>query len=120
MYLHSEKIRVTYRICKLLDEQKKQLLDFLRADPEEASQICPLPLRCGKNNLQRVDPEELLTETGIYRDKWERRPFPDRNWDRRTRDVYSDVEYTSFEDWRASRRRARDREDRIARNYQDD
>lgn len=96
---------VTYRIYCLLDKQKKELLDFLLCDdPENAH--CPLPLVGGDMNRKRVDAEEPVTATGIYRDRWERkeiRPDQDR---RRIRARIPDwIDYRSVEDWQAAVRR---------------
>ncbi|KAG6367437.1 hypothetical protein INS49_001626 [Diaporthe citri] len=74
VYLHPDHDEVTYRICLLTDAQKKALLDFLLLDtPTSAS---PLPIIPDGTNTHRVDPEEPIRYTGIYRDLWERRMPP--------------------------------------------
>ena len=97
MYFHSDSRDVTYRIYRLLDEQKQQLVQFLLSEKPSS---CPLPIHGDRNNRIRVDPEEPISETGIYRDLWERRPLEAGFVDRRTRDVIDiDFDYTSRQEW---------------------
>lgn len=98
---------VTYRICKLHETQKKAYLDFLLA--EDASPACPLPLGTDESNENRVDPEESILDTGIYRDSWERLPLPDGAGDARLRDVISKFDYPHYKDWVSSHARANKR-----------
>lgn len=49
----------------------------MTADPDVALSICPLPLAADGANVERVDPEELISKTGVYRDRWERKDLPD-------------------------------------------
>lgn len=90
-----------YRIFKLLDTQKKQLVDFLLSEDSPPAS-CPLPILGDADNRHRVDPEEPIEETGIYRDKWERRPTPIES-DTRFRDVFN---YLSDEDYYKAQDRA--------------
>ncbi|KAJ2904505.1 hypothetical protein MKZ38_007948 [Zalerion maritima] len=103
IYFHSDKRDVTYRIYCLLDSQKQQLLEFLLSDATPPE--CPLPLHGTKENRDRVDPEEPINETGIYRDKWERRVRPEQEGDVRLRDVVDDFNYLSYDDWADARYR---------------
>ncbi|OAA65920.1 hypothetical protein SPI_02707 [Niveomyces insectorum RCEF 264] len=96
VYFHSDGREVTYRIYRLLDEQKQQLLQFLLADEPSS---CPLPIHGDKANRTRVDPEEPPAETGIYRDLWERKPLTGELLDARTKDVLDEFNYTSYEEW---------------------
>lgn len=108
VYWHPSRVGVTYRICKLLPDQKQKLLDFLLAtEPQEAP---PLPLLPGRENLSRVDPEEPIAETGIFRHIWERKePPPPDAGDRRLKDVLNQVDFPTMADWAAASSRARER-----------
>lgn len=54
----------------------------------------PLPTLQSENNLVRVDPEDPITETRIYRDIWERKPLSDDDGDARRHHCRGDrVEY---------------------------
>ncbi|KAI0006496.1 hypothetical protein F4779DRAFT_629777 [Xylariaceae sp. FL0662B] len=103
IYFHSDNRDVTYRIYRLLDDQKQQLLQFLLS--EVPPQFYPLPIHGSMDNRHRVDPEEPIKETGIYRDKWERKVRPDVEGDARLRDVVDDFNYISYDDWRDARKR---------------
>jgi len=72
IFFHSDRNEVTYRIYQLLDGQIQQLFQFLSDTPTTS---CSLPILGDKNNKRRVDPEEPIEITGIYRDKWERKPL---------------------------------------------
>ncbi|KAI8631200.1 hypothetical protein F5Y19DRAFT_425389 [Xylariaceae sp. FL1651] len=37
--------------------------------------------------MRRIDPEELITDTGVYGDLWERKPLSPNASDWRTRDI---------------------------------
>lgn len=90
-----------YRIYKLLEHQREQMIRFLLREapvsPELEQEQCPLPILGDLRNRERVDPEEPLEETGIYRDLWERRPllYPDV----RGKDVVDTFNYLDFDDW---------------------
>ena len=103
IFFHSDRDGVTYRIYQLLDSQKQQLLDFLLSDVSTSS---PLPILGDKDNLRRVDPEEPIESTGIYRDIWERKPLSLDAPDGRTRDVYDELEYPTREDFMRAKERA--------------
>ncbi|KAK3313960.1 hypothetical protein B0H66DRAFT_567468 [Apodospora peruviana] len=110
VYLHPERGgNVPYRICKLLDNQKEQLLAFLLAAEDmsdnDSSYSCPLPILVGGQNTERVDPEEPIHLTGIYRDEWERNLQPEYMGDNRSRDVFSLGDWVSFAEWNHSRER---------------
>ncbi|EJP63474.1 uncharacterized protein BBA_07650 [Beauveria bassiana ARSEF 2860] len=115
VYIHSDRDRRTNRICKLLDTQKKEYLDFLQADTDDAAINSPLPLRPSDDSLDRVDPEEPALDTGIYRDSWERLPLLDHENDGRLRDVFTRSDYPRFSDSCESQERAVKRQRRIAR-----
>ncbi|PQK17538.1 hypothetical protein BB8028_0008g00480 [Beauveria bassiana] len=115
VYIHSDRDRRTNRICKLLDTQKKEYLDFLQADTDDAAINSPLPLRPSDDSLDRVDPEEPALDTGIYRDSWERLPLLDHENDGRLRDVFTRSDYPRFSDFCESQERAVKRQRRIAR-----
>ncbi|KAG7290258.1 hypothetical protein NEMBOFW57_000257 [Staphylotrichum longicolle] len=111
IYFHSDRQDVTYRIYQLLPEQRNALLDFLLAD--ELPSTCPLPILGDRNNRIRVDPEEPIRTTGIYRDLWERNGIPPGVGDVRLRDVWDKTEFPTLDDYSASRHRALDRKERI-------
>lgn len=111
VYVHADRWLVIYRICRLLDSQVEELVGFLLS--ESGSGSCPLPILPAEENVERVDPEQAIEITGIYRDLWERRLRPLQETDRRTRDVVDTFNYLSKEDWRAARSRAnRERQER--------
>ncbi|KAI5855531.1 hypothetical protein GGS23DRAFT_443312 [Durotheca rogersii] len=104
IYLHSDNRDGTYRIYRLLDNQKQQLLQFLLSEVPPSS--CPLPIHGNMDNRNRVDPEEPMKDTGIYRDKWERKLRPDDEGDARLRDVIDDFNYVSYDEWADAQYRA--------------
>ncbi|KAM6523988.1 hypothetical protein FSOLCH5_004595 [Fusarium solani] len=111
VYLHPNRTNVTYRIYELLPEQKQALIEFLTADaaPPES----PLPILGHDMNRNRVDPEEPIEETGIYRDLWERKELPlDAPDAARMRDVWDALDFPTQADKAASKRRAIERRDR--------
>ncbi|KAK7431619.1 hypothetical protein QQZ08_001837 [Neonectria magnoliae] len=108
VYFHSCRYGVTYRIYKLLDAQKHELLQFLLSD-ESPPSSCPLPIVGSKENTERVDPEDSAEENGIYRDKWERPELEPDASDYRTRDVRERLNYPTMQDWKASSGRGADR-----------
>ncbi|KAJ3490183.1 hypothetical protein NLG97_g5839 [Lecanicillium saksenae] len=93
----------------------KIYLDFLGADASTATSLSPLPLKADKSSLDRVDPEEPILETGIYRDAWERPPLSDDEPDDRLRDVFTQEDYPRFADYCDARERAQRRRERIDR-----
>ncbi|ROW05789.1 hypothetical protein VMCG_05227 [Cytospora schulzeri] len=111
IYIHPSHKKVTYRICKLLDTQKNKLLDYLLSEPDSDINHIPVPnpfpILPDGNNLSRIDPEEPIRETGIYRDLWERKPLGDNSWDRRLHCcAWNDLDYTSREDYQRSQDRS--------------
>ena len=58
------------------------------------------------NNRKRVDPEEAIQKTGIYRDKWERRQLSADDHDERLGDVMDDFNYVSLKEFSEARHRA--------------
>lgn len=96
---------MTYRIYRLLADQKQQLLQFLLSDTTPPP-VCPLPILGDLDNRQRIDPEEPIETTGIYRDKWERRLPSEDAGDRRLRDVIDLFNYVSRDDWARAKTRA--------------
>lgn len=108
LYFHSDRKMVAYRIWQLLDTQKKQLLDFLLA--EHNTVPSPFPILADDNNLTRIDPEEPIRETGIYRDLWERKPLGDDDGDSQSHCcAYNCLDYPSIADYKRSRQRYWDR-----------
>ncbi|KAG6356910.1 hypothetical protein INS49_014785 [Diaporthe citri] len=101
---HSDRQNVTYRIWQLLDIQKKQLPDFLLAEPNSVPS--PFPILADDKNLTRIDPEEPIRETGIYRDLWERNPLGENDGDSRSHCCsYNGLDYPSIADYKRSRER---------------
>ncbi|KAK7934571.1 hypothetical protein PG985_000066 [Apiospora marii] len=111
VYLHPDRYEAPYRIVQLLPEQRQALLDFLVGEDEPTVPV--LPIRVDKTNTHRVDPEEPIRETGIYRDLWERRDFPPQAGDLRLRDVWDRHNFPTRADKVAAGRRARERQCRI-------
>ncbi|KFA72690.1 hypothetical protein S40288_03393 [Stachybotrys chartarum IBT 40288] len=112
VYWHPDRQNVTYRIFKLLPEQKQALLHFLISENPPAP--APFPILGDKNNRIRVDPEESLATTGIYRDIWERKDRAPGAPDARLRDVYIEhgLDYVSYADFMASSNRVMERMDK--------
>lgn len=102
IFFHSDRHGVTYRIYQLLEWQRKNLLNFLMSSSSPQS---PLPILGDEKNLKRVDPEEPIGSTGIYRDIWERKELPPDGPDGRSRDVYNRLEYPSITDFEEARGR---------------
>lgn len=127
VYLHPERDEVTYRICLLTDTQKKALLDFFLGTPSTGSsgvakdrETCPLPIIPDETNVQRVDPEEPIRYTGVYRDQWERK-MPPPLWmgDGRSSCVYDPLDFPTKMDHDDARSRFRSRGDRRGDNDDD-
>ncbi|KAK8112194.1 uncharacterized protein PG998_008651 [Apiospora kogelbergensis] len=111
VYLHPDRYEAPYRIVQLLPEQRQALLDFLVGESEPTAPL--LPIMVDKSNTRRVDPEESIRETGIYRDLWERKDFPPWANDQRLRDVWDRFNFPTGADKSAAARRARHRKWRI-------
>ncbi|KAK7964464.1 hypothetical protein PG988_011438 [Apiospora saccharicola] len=111
IYLHPGRYEASYRIVQLLPEQRQLLLDFLVGEDEPTAPL--LPIIVDKANTKRVDPEEPIRETGIYRDLWERRDLPPEAGDRRLRDVWDTHNFPTKADYHAAGHRARVRRWRI-------
>lgn len=120
VYLHPDRQEVTYRICLLTDAQEKALLDFLLDPPGPRSSVaaeeivrCPLPIIPDETNTQRVDPEEPIGYTGVYRDQWERK-MPPPLWmgDGRSSCVYDPLDFPTKRDQDEANQRFRSRGDR--------
>jgi hypothetical protein len=110
IYFHSDRYNITYRIYQLLPEQRKALLDFLISTGPSPTN--PLPTLGDERNRIRVDPEEPIQATGIYRDLWERKDLLLYGPDERRRDVWDVREYPTLDDFSAAQRRARERMNR--------
>jgi len=106
VWLHPQHKDVTYRIHQLLDDQKKQLLDFLTS---ESPDLNLLPILPNDRNTRREDPEEPLQNTGIYRNIYERKPLGEDDGDYRYKDVWDQFEFPTRADWDRAQDRAYDR-----------
>ncbi|KAJ0108207.1 hypothetical protein J7T55_000172 [Diaporthe amygdali] len=121
VFFHSNHKNVTYRIWQLLDTQKKELLDFLLSEPDTEGNRnngvpCPLPIYPDQKNLTRIDPEEPISETGIYRDLWERKPLGDDDGDPRAHTAaYNSLDYTKEEERAAAAEQQGEAEDELAK-----
>lgn len=114
IFFHSYAENITYRIWRLLDTQKKAVLDFLLSDNDIIGQPNsapnPFPILPGRNNLTRIDPEGPIHKTGIYRDPWERKPLGDRAGDPRMHCcAFNTIDYPSWADFKRSLERALNR-----------
>lgn len=63
--------------------------------------------------MTRVDPEEYIGDTGIYRNFWERKALDEEMWDLRTKDVVDSFNYTNQEEWLAAHARGFRRRSRM-------
>lgn len=111
IFFHSYAENITYRIWRLLETQKKALLDFLLSDNDingkPSSAPNPFPILPDRNNLTRIDPEEPIHKTGIYRDLWERKPLGDRAGDPRMHCcAFNTMDFPSWADFKRSLERA--------------
>lgn len=96
VYLHPDRGDVTYRICLMTDVQKKAMMDFIQAKEAGSEAACPLPVLPDGTNTQRVDPEEPIRVTGVYRDIWERlTPSPEWMGDGRAHCVRNPLDFPS-------------------------
>ncbi|KAF9773639.1 hypothetical protein IL306_008521, partial [Fusarium sp. DS 682] len=117
IYLHPDREDVTYRICRLTNEQKLQLLNFLTSKDPAPN---PLPILPDEKNDYRIDPEESPETTGVYRDIWDRSELPEEAFDKRLRDVWSRLDFPTHRDKGDAAERARERRHRIFYGYSDD
>ena len=102
---------LTYRIFRLLDSQRDALLSFLLAGDASKSNAKLLPILGSSDNLDRVDPEEPIQITAIYRDLWERKALAKDAVDARLHDVVTSIDYPTQKDWGESLDRALERRD---------
>ncbi|KAF4342643.1 hypothetical protein FBEOM_3416 [Fusarium beomiforme] len=106
IYLHPNRANLAYRICKLLDDQKQNLLDFLTSSSLPPN---PLPILVNEYNEYRIDPEESTEDTGIYRDVWDRSELPPYATDERLRDVWDRLNFPTRKDKGDASKRAHER-----------
>ncbi|KAK3942779.1 hypothetical protein QBC46DRAFT_406084 [Diplogelasinospora grovesii] len=111
VYLHPERSMMTYRICKLLDGQKLELLQRLLSDSDAADPdtgIIPplLPILVDQSNTQRVDPEDPAETHGIYRDLWELKPLGKGELDMRLKDCIDRIDFPTDRDLDQAQERA--------------
>jgi hypothetical protein len=102
---------MTYRIYRLLDSQKLELLQFLLSEAASPG-ISPLPILGDENNRRRVDPEEPVETTGIYRDIWERKPLGKDELDRRLKHVIDRIDFPTDDDLYQAQERAATRREK--------
>ncbi|KAH8764203.1 hypothetical protein F5883DRAFT_630400 [Diaporthe sp. PMI_573] len=113
VYLHPDRQEVTYRICLLTDMQKRALMDFLQAKEGGNEVPCPLPILPDETNTHRVDPEESIRVTGVFRDAWDRvTPPPEWMGDGRSHCMWNPLDFPTKADhqeasWRWSTRTER-------------
>ncbi|KAI0153026.1 hypothetical protein GGR57DRAFT_468578 [Xylariaceae sp. FL1272] len=113
IYFHSDRDSVTYRIYRLLDHQRQDLVKFLVSDSSAAANACPIPILGSSDNIQRIDPEEALLDTGVFRDLWERKTLSPDEGDPRDRCVWDKLDYVTMDDFSKSRLRRALRSERI-------
>ncbi|KAJ2990395.1 hypothetical protein NUW58_g2425 [Xylaria curta] len=107
IYMHSDVYGRTYRIYQLTDSQREQLIEFLLSKPTLPAAHA-IPIRPGSKNIWRVDPEEAVVNTGVYRDIWERNPLEWDDEDPRDTRVFCEGEGADWENgYELSRKRAR-------------
>lgn len=122
IFFHSNHRNVTYRIWKLLDKQRWELVRYLESDPETTDAASsPLPIHADSMNATRIDPEEPIEKTGVYRDPWERKALGNKDGDTRlSSSAFSTLDYTSREEFSTSREKAWYRRQAILDRYMDE
>ncbi|KAI2464995.1 hypothetical protein F4781DRAFT_435815 [Annulohypoxylon bovei var. microspora] len=109
VFFHPDRCEVTYRIYQLLESQKQQLLDFLLSDTAGPS---PFPILANMENVYRVDPEDDIEDTGVYRDIWERKPLPTDCHDGRLHCVWDSFNFPTWKGWLEAKGRCTERRGR--------
>jgi hypothetical protein len=112
VFFHPNRFGYTYRIFQLLDIQKRELLEFLLSETPPTPESCPIPILPNNENRNRIDPEEPIKLTGIYRDDWERNPRPERMGDARSICRHDTLNYPSLKDWLEAQDRWRTKDER--------
>ncbi|KAK4139780.1 uncharacterized protein C8A04DRAFT_15559 [Dichotomopilus funicola] len=116
VYTIADRKRTIYRICRFLDGQVEDLVDFLLSETTPSPEQCPLPILPGPNNGQRFDPESPILRTGVWRDPWERRLRPRTEKDlRNTTSVTNEFNYEPH--WDMGEAKERCRRERTERGY---
>ncbi|KAM7204966.1 hypothetical protein V8F33_001207 [Rhypophila sp. PSN 637] len=92
IYLHPSRRKVTFRITQLLDWQQQAFVDFLLAAPDSGVSS-PLPIIVDDRNRTRVNHWNSLTQRGIYRDIWERKPMDLDEWRHAVKRPQDQVDY---------------------------
>lgn len=82
IYLHSGRREETVRVWKLVEKQLNELVVFLTANANAQGVPCPIPISCIRTSVERVDSWDAMALCHIYRDPWERRLTPQKNWER--------------------------------------
>ncbi|KAI3341393.1 hypothetical protein F4824DRAFT_496144 [Ustulina deusta] len=119
IYFHSSGRMITYRIYQLIDKQRCDLVKFLLSETTPPAE-CPIPIHGTSENQQRIDPEEAVTDTGVYRDVWERKPLALGQADPRDRTVWDKIEHPTLREFCNTRRRAGLRKMRAAAIYREE
>ncbi|KAI0972953.1 hypothetical protein F4678DRAFT_459808 [Xylaria arbuscula] len=113
IYFHSSRRMTTGRIYQLLPNQRSALVKYLLSETTPPAE-CPFPLLATKANIKRIDTEERIVDTGVYRDTWERKDLGMedfyRDLDNR---VYSVVDFPTDEDAHDEMRRMSMRKARV-------
>lgn len=113
IYFHPSSAKQTYRIYKLLDEQKLALLQFLMSDfPPASDENYPLPILPSQDNRERVDPEAPIRLTGAYRDPWEWRVLRESDGDARMITHWNHIDYPALQYFGEAKERYETRFDR--------
>lgn len=82
IYLHSGHRKETVRVWKLVEKQLNELVVFLTANADARGVVpCPIPISCIRTSEERVDSWDAMALCHIYRDPWERRLTPQKNWE---------------------------------------
>lgn len=69
-------------------------MDFLQAKEGGNEVPCPLPILPDETNTQRVDPEEPIRVTGVFRDSWDRvTPPPEWMGDGRSHCMWNPLDF---------------------------
>lgn len=67
VFIHPDRESVTYRICELTEEQEMDLVRFLFTLERDGLSYL-LPITPDGKNTHRINPEEPISCTGVYRD----------------------------------------------------
>lgn len=99
IYFHSCRRRQTHRVYQLRDDQQESLSNFLLTETDSPPpEPNPLPILSDARNRVLVEPETAITQHGIYRNVWERKPITKEERRVLERRPKSDIDYHELAD----------------------